>query len=430
MSVMVFPQQQQRAEQLRWLYIDFNSYFASVEQQLRPELRGKPIAIVAVETDATSAIAASYEAKAFGIRTGTPIHEAKRLCPGIQCILARHEHYVDFHHRIQIEVERHVPISVVASIDEVACRLMDNEMDEARAVALAGRIKEGLRRNIGEYVRCSIGIAPNRYLAKIATDMQKPDGLTILRAKDLPQKLFTLQLRDLPGVGPNMERRLLMAGMATIGDLWAKDAKTLRRIWGSLWGERMWYYLRGMELDTPETERDSVSHSHVLAPDMRVPDQAVLIAKRLLLKAASRLRRLEYHASLLVLSIRLETGARYAAELKLRPAQDNARFLEILQPMWEQLLAQAGSKPRIRKVSVVLSGLVPQSAPQADMLETGAPEQQRRRKAEALSKAMDSINMKYGRDSIVQGMLPAQGKHFTGTKVAFTRIPDKEEFRE
>src|SRR5580698_7105575 len=90
---------------LRWLYIDFNSYFASIEQQLRPELRGKPIAIVAVETDSTCAIAASYEAKAFGIKTGTPIFEAKKMCPGLICVLARHEHYVDFHHQIQKEVE-------------------------------------------------------------------------------------------------------------------------------------------------------------------------------------------------------------------------------------------------------------------------------------------------------------------------------------
>src|SRR5580693_5536152 len=87
-------------QSLRWLYVDFNSYFASVEQQLRPELRSKPIAVVPVETDSTCAIAASYEAKAFGVKTGTRIHEAKRLCPGLVCVLARHECYVEFHHRL------------------------------------------------------------------------------------------------------------------------------------------------------------------------------------------------------------------------------------------------------------------------------------------------------------------------------------------
>jgi DNA polymerase IV len=91
---------------MRWLYVDFNSYFASVEQQRRPELRGKPIAVVAIETDDTSAIAASYEAKAFGIKTGTRIQEAKRLCPGLACVLARHECYAEFHHRLIEEIGR------------------------------------------------------------------------------------------------------------------------------------------------------------------------------------------------------------------------------------------------------------------------------------------------------------------------------------
>ena len=111
------------ANVLRWLYIDFNSYFASVEQELNPALRGKPVAIVPVETDATCAIAASYEAKALGIKTGTPIWEAKKICPGIICVLVQHEKYVDYHHRILKEVETHIPVTAVCSIDEVACWL-------------------------------------------------------------------------------------------------------------------------------------------------------------------------------------------------------------------------------------------------------------------------------------------------------------------
>jgi DNA polymerase-4 len=159
---------------LRWLYVDFNSYFASVEQELRPELRGKPIAAVAVETDSTSAIAASYEAKAFGIKTGTRIHEAKRLCTDLVCVLARHECYVEFHHRLIEEIERHIPVTAVCSIDEVACRLMDNENSLERSTAITRAIKNGIANNIGPYLRCSIGIAPNRYLAKVGTELEKP----------------------------------------------------------------------------------------------------------------------------------------------------------------------------------------------------------------------------------------------------------------
>src|SRR6202161_2975922 len=174
----------------RWMYIDFNSYFASVEQQLDPKLRGKPIVVIPVDSDATSAIAASYEAKAFGIKTGTPVYEAKRLCPDLVCVLARHECYVEFHHRLIEEIERHIPVTAVCSIDEVACRLMDNENSLERSTAIARAIKQGIAKNIGPYLRCSIGIAPNRYLAKVGTELEKPDGLVVLNAMDLPQRLF------------------------------------------------------------------------------------------------------------------------------------------------------------------------------------------------------------------------------------------------
>jgi DNA polymerase-4 len=105
---------------LKWLFMDLNSYFASVEQQERPELRGKPVAVVPMMTDSTCAIAASYEAKAYGIKTGTPIYEAKQMCPGLRCVLARHDLYVDYHHRILEEVVKHTPINKVWSIDELS----------------------------------------------------------------------------------------------------------------------------------------------------------------------------------------------------------------------------------------------------------------------------------------------------------------------
>lgn len=188
-------------QRLRWLYVDFNSYFASVEQQLDPRLRGKPIAVIPVETESTCAIAASYEAKAFGIKTGTPVWEAKKLCPDLICVLGRHNHYVEFHERILDEIDKHIPVTKVCSIDEMACQLMKNEVTVARTTEIAQSIKAGIAKNIGEYVRCSIGVATSKYLAKVATDMKKPDGFTILQPDDL-HRLLELKLRDLPALGP------------------------------------------------------------------------------------------------------------------------------------------------------------------------------------------------------------------------------------
>src|SRR5260370_41192191 len=116
-------------------------------------------------------MAASYEAKALAVKTGPPIYEAKRLCPGLICVLARHERYVEFHHRLIEEIERHIPVTAVCSIDEVACRLMDNEISVDRSTEIAKSIKNGVAKTIGPDMRWSIGIAPNRYLAKVGTEL-------------------------------------------------------------------------------------------------------------------------------------------------------------------------------------------------------------------------------------------------------------------
>ena len=170
-----------------YLVIDFNAYFASVEQQERAELRARPVAVVPMAgTDTTCAIAASYEAKAFGVKTGMRIREALRLCPALVLVDARHDLYVDYHERLMQEVANHLPIHRVMSIDEAACRLIGAECEPENARAIARAMKAGIRANVGECLRCSIGIAPTILLAKIASNMQKPDGLTLLRPTNCP----------------------------------------------------------------------------------------------------------------------------------------------------------------------------------------------------------------------------------------------------
>jgi DNA polymerase IV len=430
MSVMSLDDALHPSSVYRWLYIDFNSYFASVEQQLQPSLRGRPVAVVPAETDSTCAIAASYEAKAYGIKTGTPIYEARQLCPGLVCVLARHEHYVHFHHRILEEVDRHIPVTMVCSIDEVACRLMRNEQSVERITGIARAIKRGLAENVGEYVKCSIGVASNRYLAKIATDLKKPDGFTLIAQEELPHKLFSLKLRDLPGVGPNMEKRLYRAGIHDVRALWSLQPQHLRKVWGSVWGERMWYFLRGIEVPEQETTKSTIGHSHVMAPDLRDPSKAKYVARRLTLKSASRLRRMGYYASSFYLSARMENGTRLAGDERCYRAQDTMTFLHLLDTIWERLMRQ-GDGGRIKKISVVLYGLTAANELQPELFDAlPDADLKARAKSENMSHALDKINHRFGRDSVLVGMLPSQGRSFSGSKIAFTRIPDVEEFLE
>ena len=127
---------------LNWLFVDLNSYFASVEQQVRPELRGRPVGVVPMMVDTTFCIAASYEAKAFGVRTGTIVADAKRMCPEIVLVEGRHEIYTEYHHRVVEAVESCVPVTAVCSIDEMACRLIGRERPLLNAIDL-GHARKG-----------------------------------------------------------------------------------------------------------------------------------------------------------------------------------------------------------------------------------------------------------------------------------------------
>ncbi len=140
-------------------------------------------------------------------------------------------------------------------------------------------------------MRSSVGLATNRYLAKVASDMEKPDGLVALPLDILPEALRQLKLRDLPGIGSRMEKRLNEQGIQTMDQLLALDCDQAGKVWGSVLGSRLGHWLRGEDFDMEEAEHPkSMSHQHVLAPEMRTPEKAWAVAHKLLHKAAMRLR--------------------------------------------------------------------------------------------------------------------------------------------
>ena len=247
--------------------------------------------MVPLVADTTCCIAASYEAKRYGVRTGTQVGEAKRLCPGIVLVEARHELYVEYHHRVVEAVESCLPVTSVMSIDEMACRLLGREQPLLAALELARDVKAAVRRKVGSTLRCSVGLATNRYLSKVASDMEKPDGLVALTPDLLHDALSALTPRDLPGVGARMEKRLHQAGIQTMEQLLALDREQLHTAWGGIGGEKLWHWLRGEDFGDPELEHaKSIGHSHVLSPEPRTPEGAYAVANKLLHKAAMRLR--------------------------------------------------------------------------------------------------------------------------------------------
>lgn len=275
---------------------------------------------------------------------------------------------------------------------------------------------------MGECLRCSIGIAPNRYLAKVATDMKKNDGLVFIDQEDLPQKLYSLKLRDLPGIGANMEIRLKNRGIFDMKMLCSLDLIQMRKAWGSIKGEQMWHYLKGIDLPDKQTQRKSIGHSRVLVPELRDPEKARIVGRRLTTKVASRLRRMELVASKISLSIVLEEGKYFEQSLTCDRVDDNLTFLSLFQEMWNRVINLTAAA-RMKKVSVSVSKLEKSVCQQYEFFSDHS-----REKRKKISQALDAINLKYGKDSVSFGTLPEDS--FSGTKIAFTRIPDKEEFVE
>ncbi|MBC8049344.1 MAG: impB/mucB/samB family protein, partial [Chitinophagales bacterium] len=348
---------QDTSKPLRYLFIDFNSYFASVEQQVRPHLRGRPVAVAPLMSDSTCAIAASYEAKAFGIRTGTSIRDAKRMCQDLVIVPARHEVYVEYHHKLLEEIDRHIPVHKVWSVDEMACKLDKTERTPDAARDLAHRIKRGIAERVGECLQSSIGVAPSSLLAKICTDLQKPDGLVILRDTDLPGQLLNLKLRDLPGIGERMEQRLTKAGVTSVGKLWNLAPKQARAIWGSVGGERFWYSLHGFDVPDLATNKSVIGHSRVLDPQSRRPREARLVARTLAMKAAYRLRHYGLAAGGFFLAgDKWESG--WASQARFSPTQDSFELLKWLDALWPGLVRSAGRNPQFRHVQIGLFNLV------------------------------------------------------------------------
>jgi len=394
----------------RWLFLDLNSYFASIEQELRPELRGKPVAVVPVMTKSTCCIAVSYEAKAFGVKTGTMVADAKKLCPAMQFIEARHQLYVEYHHAIVQAVESCLPVAVVMSIDEMACRLMGSEKNIDKAARIAKNMKQAIRDKVGKTLRCSIGLAPNRFLAKVASDMQKPDGLVVIRDQDLPQILYSLKLEDFPGVGPRMHKRLLLHGIQTVEQLCALPKAHLKKVWEGIVGERFWHWLRGDDIAEAPTQKGTVGHSHILPPDLRSEEAAFAVAQKLVQKAAMRLRKMRYYAGGLQLWLRFVGEQSWTTKTTMVECQDTLTMLEALQVLWQQ---RPAGKPL--GVGATLFDLVPAYLHNLSLFEDP--------KRDKLMQAMDAINLKFGTDKVYFGGIHGV-KQAAPTRIAFTSIPD------
>lgn len=413
------------------LYIDFDCFFASVEQQLQPQLRGCPVGVLPFMSKSSCVIAPSREAKRYGVKTGMRVREVLKHCPDIHFVPARHDVYVRLHEQIYKTIERCIHIDQACSIDEVVCTLLRNERNKTKE--LARQIRESLIDTIGPYITCSMGFAMNSLLAKIAAEIEKPEGIVVWQPKDIPNKLFDLQLTDIPGIGRGMTHRLEIAGIHDVKSLWRLNANTMRKIWGSVEGERFWYELHGYAVKPLTTSRCMFGHSRVLTPENRTPEKARLCARLLTVKAARRLRRAGFLASKFGLSLKLENKIRWSADTHFIAAADDHTFLIALNKLWGQAIQDCINNSnkhiiRIKHIFISIYHLKVQKSPQQDLFEDQDLLNNEQEKRDTLTQTMDNIVKRYGSKAISLGVWEEPPGGYAGAKIAFGRIPSLEDF--
>lgn len=399
------------------MFLDFDSFFAHVEKQDDSELWEKPVAVAPTPSPHSGVIACCYAAKALGVRRGMKRAEATNLAPRIVFRHARHERYIEIHHKILSVIGAHVPIEKAWSVDEMSIDLKRIEL--VRVIELVAAIKADLALALGPRVTASFGIARTGLLAKIAAEMNKPDGLVVLHPDDMPGLISELPLSDIPGVARGMVTRLRRAGVTTTKGLLGLAPKQARRIWGSVEGERLWRALHGEDTQRPETKRGMFGHSRVLARTWRGPDKANECLRILCSHAAQRLRAEAYFCTRMSVSVKTQDGTRCGLQREFPAVRDDFALHKIIDETFVAILNNSQTRS-FSQVSVMLMGIVHEDNIVGDLF-AGPRDDPRRDKA---VRAMDEINARYEQVLVKVGAPDTLPGGYDGIKIAFGRIPD------
>lgn len=378
------------------LHVDMDAFFASVEQQTYPFLRGRPVGVCGDPDGRTVIAAASYEAKRLGVKTAMTVPEARRLCPDIILVGGHPAKYIDTSVRVLAIYTRYTDLVEVFSIDEAFLDVTASAHLFGGAESIARAIKREIRERFG--ITCSIGAAPNKLLAKLVGELEKPDGLTVVRPEGVAALLETLPVEKVCGIGDRTRDKLERLGVRTIGQLGRYPEKNLRVVFGIVG-----HYLHNIGLgidDSPvqpychEPVTKSMGHSLTLGQDTRDP----AVIKRQLLQLAEqvgrRLRRDGYSGRTVTLVLRYADFTTVMRQHSRRQhTADGHQVYRVALRLFDELY-QSGRFIRLLGISV--SNLV------RDLKQQGLFDEIR---SGGLFKAVDSVNDRFGEFAVARGRL-------------------------
>jgi DNA polymerase-4 len=405
------------------LYLDFDGFFASCEQFAHPHLRGKPVGVVPFAGAVnTCVIACSPEAKKRGVSNVMTVKDALRICPDLILQPQNPDLYRRAHNGLLAEIAMVIPIDAVKSIDELTCRL--DPIQQRNPLAVGEAIKARLLKLTGPWIKCSVGYAANRQLAKMACKAGKPDGNMLWHPDDMPGPLLKVSIRDVPGIGKRILHRLWDAGIVEMTDLLNAQPKQMRAIWGNVTGERLWYTLHGYDIQAQASERGMYGHGRVMPPGHRTMAAVKPISRLLLVKAARRMRRDGWSASRLFLWLGMWEDS-WSGNVYLPAICDDPGILKALDHVWEEAEAALPRRAVIARLGVTLGELSRTGQRQLDLLTNDEPE---RKRAETVTAAIDRLNRRYGRTVVSVGPWTPPPGDYAGGKISYTRIPRAEDF--
>ena len=372
------------------LCVDMDAFFASVEQRDNPALRGKPIA-VAGAGERTVITTSSYEARAFGVKTGMTTYQAKKLCPHIILVTGNNKKYAQICEMLSEICLRFTPDIEIYSIDEVFLDVTGSHHLLNGPENLARSIKETVKKELG--ITCTVGIGPNILIAKLASDLAKPDGLRWIGEDVILHVLETLPVKKLWGIGSHTEEKLRAMGITTCGELGRAPLPLLSKRFGVM-GERLRDMGRGkmerpIEIESPEPK--SIGHSITLPTDIWKREAITSCLLRLSEKVGRRARRYGHKGRKITLTVRYADFKTFTKQSTL-PVSTNDTG-EIYRSVLA-ILDGIRLKKSIRLLGISLSGLKQE---EGQML---LFDQIAQKKKEALAKAVDAVNDKFGEHTV------------------------------
>ncbi len=301
-----------------------NSYFASCEQQRQPELRDKPLGVLTYDSPNAAVIAASIEAKKIGVKTGMRLSDCRLLCPNMLTTTTHPGWYRQIHVEVMAILRRYCDDVIPKSIDEAVANFNSYRLVYKDLTVVAKQIKADIAKKY-DYLKCSIGIAPNSFLAKVGTELQKPDGLIVITPENIDDYLATMKLQDLPGIATANERRLQMIGIRNPVEMRHSSPALLRKAFGGVVGNYWHSRLNFAEVDMySKVENRTMSATRTLS---RQQSQDRQVLQSMLISLCTRLEQRLVKSGMfcreLSFTIRYRDQTRWDTQIKLAdPIQD------------------------------------------------------------------------------------------------------------